>query len=334
VRFIRGKEMAVVDKPISTTGIRSKSPSQAGAMDVVRPRSRIPEWLSILLRNPVSIAGLVIVSGFVLIAILAPALAPPAVPSEPFQIPRDGFQAEPRPPSAMHPFGTTQGQYDIYYGVIWGTRTAFEIGIVVTGLTVLIGGTLGAVSAYRGGWVDELIQRFVEIVLAFPFLLAALVMATVLAAKIHNGLVTGMIALIAFGWPGYARLIRGDVLTVKEREFVLAARALGAGGPRILFRHILPNAMYSLLVVASLDIGTYVLTFAALSFLGLGAEQGYADWGQLLSFARNWIPDLAQFWYIVVFPGAALLLFVLGWNLISDAFRDALDPKMRGLRAG
>jgi len=318
--------MAVVHRLVS------RPISRVGAMPALRPRSRVPEWIRILLHNPVSIAGLVIVSGFILIAIFAPVLAPPPVPSQPFQIPRDGFEAEPRPPSAAHPFGTTQGQYDIYYGVIWGTRTAFEIGIVVTGITVLIGGVLGAVSAYAGGWVDEVIQRVVEIVLAFPFLLAALVLATVLAAKIHNGLVTGMIALIAFGWPGYARLIRGDVLTVKERDYVMAARCLGIPGPRILFRHILPNAMYSLLVVGSLDIGTYVLTFAALSFLGLGAGEGYADWGQLLSYARNWIPSLSQFWYIVVFPGAALLLFVLGFNLIGDAFRDALDPKMRGVR--
>ncbi len=305
---------------------------QTGAMPLLRPRSRIPEWMRILMRNPVSIAGMVIVMGFVVIAVLAPVLAPPPIPSEPFQVPRDGFMAEPRPPSATHPFGTTQGQYDIYYGVIWGTRTAFEIGLIVTGLTVLMGGVLGAVSAYAGGWVDELIQRIVEIVLAFPFLLAALVLATVLASKIHNGLITGMVALTAFGWPGYSRLIRGDVLAVKQRDYVMAAQCIGAKGPRILFRHILPNAIYSLLVVGSLDIGTYVLTFAALSFLGLGAGEGYADWGQLLSYARNWIPDLAKFWYIVVFPGIALLLFVLGFNLIGDAFRDALDPKMRGVR--
>jgi len=325
--------MAAVEKPVSQVNTTLRRPvARTEAAHLIRPRSRVPESLRILLRNPVSIAGMLIVLGFVIVAILAPVLAPPAIPSEPFQIPRDGYQAEPRPPSARHLLGTTQGQYDIYYGIVWGTRTAFEIGMIVTGLTVLIGGTLGAVSAYAGGMVDEVVQRIVEIVLAFPFLLAALVLATVLAAKIHNGLVTGMIALTAFGWPGYARLIRGDVLAVKEREFVLAAHCIGARGPRILFRHILPNAMYSLLVVGSLDIGTYVLTFAALSFLGLGAEQGYADWGQLLSFARNWIPDLARFWYIVVFPGAALLLFVLGWNLIGDAFRDALDPKMRGIR--
>jgi len=184
------------------------------------------------------------------------------------------------------------------------------------------------VSGFIGGWFDEIVQRVVEIFLAFPFLLAALTLATILGSKIQNGLITGMIALIVFGWPGYARIIRGDVLAVKEQDYVMAARSVGVPGPRLLFRHIIPNAVYSLLVVASLDIGTNVLTFAALSFLGLGANEGYADWGQLLSYARNWIPSLNTHWWIVVFPGMALLLFVLAFNLIGDAFRDALDPKM------
>jgi peptide/nickel transport system permease protein len=298
------------------------------------PRRALPRWLRALLRNPVSITGLAIVLFFVAVAILAPVLAPPYIPSQPYQIPRDGFRPQPQPPSAQHPFGTTEGQYDLFYGVVWGTRTAFKIGIIITGLTVLIGGTLGAISAYAGGWVDEVLQRIVEIVLAFPFLLAALTLAAILAPKLHNGLVAGMVALIVFSWPAYSRLIRGDILSVKQRDYVTASQALGAPGWFTLVRHVVPNAMYSVLVVASLDIGTYVLTFAALSFLGLGAQPGYADWGQLLSYARNWIPNLATYWYILVFPGAALLLFVLGWNLIGDAFRDALDPKMRGYRAG
>ena len=308
---------------------------RARTLTVTEPSRRsLPHWLRALLRNPVSIVGLAIILAFVLVALLAPVLAPPATPGQPYAIPRSGFMPQPKPPNAQHPFGTTEGQYDLYYGVIWGTRTAFRIGLIVTGLTVLIGGTLGAISAYAGGWVDEILQRIVEIVLAFPFLLAALTLAAILSPKLHNGLLSGMIALVVFSWPAYARLIRGDVLAVKQRDFVIASQALGAPGWFTLIRHVVPNAMYSLLVVASLDIGTYVLTFAALSFLGLGAEQGYADWGQLLSFARNWIPNLSTYWYIVVFPGVALLLFVLGWNLIGDAFRDALDPKMRGYRAG
>jgi peptide/nickel transport system permease protein len=283
-----------------------------------------------MLRNPLAGAGALLVLFFLVVALLAPVLAPPRYSADPFRVPRTGYKAEPQPPSPAHPFGTTEGQYDIFYAVVWGTRTALEVGLVITGLTVLIGGTVGAVSGFLGGWVDEALQRIVEIVLAFPFLMAALTLSTVLAPKIHNGLLSAMIALVAFSWPGYARLIRGDVLAVKGRDFVLAAQVIGVPGWRILLRHVLPNAMYSLLVVASLDIGTYVLSFAALSFLGLGAEKGYADWGQFLSLARNWIPDLARFWYILVFPGSALLLFVLGWNLLGDALRDALDPRLRG----
>jgi peptide/nickel transport system permease protein len=298
------------------------------AAQTLPPQSRFPAWLTALLKNPVSIIGTVLVALFILVAVFAPVLAPPQIPSEPYQIPRQGFLAEPQPPSRSDPMGTTQGQYDIYYGVVWGARTAFKIGLIVTSLTFLIGGVVGAVSGYVGGWVDEVIQRIVEIFLAFPFLLAALTLATILGAKIQNGLVTGMIALIAFGWPGYARLIRGDVLSVKSLDYVTAARVIGVPNWRILSRHIIPNSFYSLLVVASLDVGTNVLTFAALSFLGLGASEGYADWGQLLSYARNWIPTLNTHWWIVVFPGLALLLFVLAFNLIGDAFRDALDPKM------
>jgi peptide/nickel transport system permease protein len=129
---------------------------------------------------------------------------------------------------------------------------------------------------------------------------------------------------------GYARLIRGDILSVRERDYVTAARVVGARDSRILTRHIIPNAIYPTMVLASMDIGTIVISFAALSFLGIGTEVGYADWGQLIAFARNWIPSLATYWYIVVYPGLALLLFVLGWNLLGDALRDIMDPRMRG----
>jgi peptide/nickel transport system permease protein len=298
----------------------------------MRSERVIPRWLSDMLHNPLSVAGIMIILGVTLVAVLAPVLAPPSIPSQPYLIPRDGFEAQPNPPTAGHPFGTTQGQYDLFYGVVWGTRTAFKVGLIVTASTFLIGGTIGAISGFAGGALDNILQRIVELFLAFPFLLAAITLAVVLGPKLRNGLVTGMIALITFGWPGYARIIRGDVLAVKERDFVLAARAVGDTGPRILVRHVLPNAIYSLLVVASLDIGANVLTFAALSFLGLGAPQGYADWGQLLSLARNWIPTLFTYWYIVVYPGIALLLFGLAWNLIGDTFRDALDPKQRHFR--
>ena len=129
---------------------------------------------------------------------------------------------------------------------------------------------------------------------------------------------------------GYARLIRGDILSVKQRDYVMAARVIGVKNSRILFRHIIPNAIFPTLVYASLGIGDVVLGFAALSFLGIGTEIGYADWGQILSFARNWITSLNQYWYIIVWPGLTLVLFVMGWNLVGDALRDVLDPRMRG----
>jgi peptide/nickel transport system permease protein len=293
-----------------------------------------PKVLQRLLKNPVSLTGIILVIGFVLIAVLAPVLAPPERPEEPYRIPRDGYLAEPRPPSEEHIFGTTEGQYDIYYGVIWGTRTAFRVGVLITIATIVIGLAVGTASGYFGGLVDEALMRMVEIFMGFPFLLAAITLAAVLGSSPRfDRITTGMIALIAFGWTTYARLLRGDILSVKERDYVMAARTVGASHLRIMLRHVIPNSIFPTLVVASMDIGSYVLNFAALSFLGLGAEPGYADWGQLISFARNWMPRLFDYWYIIVYPGVAILLFVLGWNLIGDAFRDILDPKLaRGRR--
>lgn len=281
-----------------------------------------------LLSNPLSLMGILLVLFFAVLAAVAPLIAPPADPREPYMIPRDGFLAEPKPPGLEHPFGTSEGQYDIFYGVVWGTRTAFRVGLTVTGGALLIGLVVGTLAGYYGGWVDETLMRVVEVFQAFPFLLAAITLAAVLQPKIGKGLVVGMVALVAFSWMTYARLIRGDILSVKEREFVAAAKAVGASDLRIIFRHVLPNSIFPTLVVASMNIGSSVLAFSFLSFLGLGAEKGYADWGQLISFARNWMSVLSRYWFIMVYPGVAVLLFVLGWNLLGDAFRDILDPRV------
>jgi peptide/nickel transport system permease protein len=295
------------------------------------PRSWIAGWKVArrLLTNPASLLGILLIAAFIAIAIAAPSLAPPRNARSTYTIPRDGFAPEPRPPSEKHPFGTTEGQYDIYYGIIWGTRTAFQIGLIITSSTAAIGLVIGSIAGFYGGWLDELLMRIVEIFIAFPFLMAAITVAAVLQAKLGRGLIVSMIALIVFGWTTYARLVRGDILSVKERDYIVAARAVGVKDFRIITRHVLPNSIYPTLVYASMDIGNNVLSFAGLSFLGLGAEVGYADWGQLISFARNWIPSLSRHWYIVVYPGMAILLFVLGWNLLGDAVRDILDPRMR-----
>lgn len=305
-----------------------------------------------LLKTPASIIGFVLIFAFILIAIFAPAIIPPAS-NDHFRIPRDGFSSEPKPMGTewkkntpdsvpgwyklvtgkdewVHLLGTSQGQYDIFYGIIWGVRTAFKTGFIVVVATFLIGVIIGSVSAYYGGIVDNIIMRVVDVFMTLPFILAALIMAAVLTPVIGRSLIPSIIALISFGWMGYARIIRGDILSVKERDYVLAARVVGVKDSRILFKHILPNAVFPTLVLASLGIGDVVLGFAALSFLGIGTEVGYADWGQVLSFARNWITSLTDYWYIVVWPGLTLVLFVMGWNLVGDAMRDVLDPRMRG----
>ena len=305
-----------------------------------------------LLKTPASILGSILILFFVIVAAAAPVLAPPVNPNDPYTIPRDGFKSEPRPPGEawnvrpppvpfwwkavtgkdewVHLLGTSQGQYDIYYGIIWGARTAFKTGLAVVIATVLIGVVVGSISAYYGGLVDDILMRIVDVMLILPGLMATLILAAVLTPVLGRTTLPAMVSLIAFGWLGYARIIRGDILSVKERDYVMAARVIGVQDSRILFRHIIPNAIFPTLVLASLGIGDVVLSFAALSFLGIGTDVGYADWGQVLAFARNWIISLNTYWYIIVFPGLALVLFVMGWNLVGDALRDVLDPRMRG----
>ena len=315
---------------METRASERKTELQSGFRSITS-RLRMPRVVRGLVTNPLSLMGLLVLLVFAVVAVSAPYLVPPKHPETPYQMPRDGFKAVPEPPSREHLFGTTQGQYDIFYGVVWGSRTAFKVGLLVTGATVLIGLVIGSVAGYYGGWIDEVLMRITEVFMAFPFLLAAITLTAVIKSRYPHlqGITIAMVALIVFGWTFYARLIRGDILSTKQTDYVMAARTMGAGDLRIMIRHILPNSFYPLLVVASLDIGSIVLAFAALSFLGLGAEEGYADWGQLISLARNWIPTLSSVWYILVFPGGAILLFVLAWNLVGDALRDILDPRLR-----
>lgn len=280
-----------------------------------------------LCQNKTSLCGLVLVAFFVWVALLAPVLAPVHNPHNPYQLPQAGYQIAPQPPSARHFLGTTEQQYDLYYGVVWGTRLAFKIGITVTLLAFLIGLLVGGMAAYMGGKVDETLMRLSDVVFAVPSLVLAMVIAAMLGPDLKNM----VLALTVVAWPSYARLVRGDILSVKQRTFVTAARTLGASGGRIFWKHIVPNSIYPCVVVASLDIGYVVLTAASLSFLGLGAQPGTADWGQLIALARNWVLGAPQhplaYWHTVAVPGIALFLFVLGWNLLGDALRDILDPR-------
>jgi len=282
-----------------------------------------------LMRNPISLLGLIILIGFVLVAIFAPKLAPPRDPEQPYMIPRYGYSSTPKPPVPEHPFGTTEGQYDIFYGIVWGTRTAFWVGLFVVGVSCAIGIIVGSIAGYYGGKFDEILMRIVDVFMSFPFLIAAVVITTILG----RGLDKVMLAMVCFYWMGYARLVRGSILAIKEEEYILAAKACGVKDWQIIMKHVLPNSIFPVLVQASMNIGSVVITASGLSFLGVGAPQGYADWGQMISFGRNWLlgtPENAfAYWYTIVYPGLAIVLFVLAWNLVGDAFRDVLDPKMQ-----
>ncbi len=330
----------------------------AGAPDQPRARWWNTKPMRRFRRNPLAVVGLLLVLAFALPALFAPAFADLGrtclrdlgltaatasdardptkaafwravfrAPEACYTIPRASFSPIPEPPSERYPLGTTSGGYDILYGLVWGSRTAFQIGLIVVGFSVALGLVVGALAGYFGGLLDDVLMRFTDMVIAFPSLVLAIVIVTLLGQTLTNVIVA--IALVS--WPNYARVIRGEILAVKELAYVESARALGAGHVRTMFRHVLPNTVSSLIVVASLNMGSVVLTAAALSFLGLGPPVGYADWGQMVNFARDWIlgPPGQPFayWYVSFYPGMAILVFVLGWNLLGDAFRDAFDPR-------
>lgn len=285
-----------------------------------------------LLKNPLGLAGFLLVTFWAIIAVCAPAICPPANPRNPYAMARVGYSSVPKPPSEKAKLGTTGGGYDILYGIVWGSRTAFRVGLIVVSVTTVIGILVGGLGAFIGGIVDEIAMRLTDLFMSFPFLIAVIVMSIVLG----KGLDKVILALIIFGWRRYARVMRGEVISIKEREFVRAAEVIGASRSRIFFRHVLPNSVFPVFVLATLDIGTTVLIAASLSFIGVGAEPGYADWGQMINFSRQWllgaVGDPFRFWYTYLYPALAILTFVLGWTLLGDTLRDELDPRLRCLR--
>jgi peptide/nickel transport system permease protein len=309
--------------------------ARPAALPVV-PRPKVGEtgWQRTLRRfrsNPLSVLGIGLVVFFVVMALLAPLLAHPTE-RNPYMIPHSGYASDPRPPGPGHPFGTTEEQFDLFYGVVWGARTAFIVALSVVATAVAIALTLGSISGFYGGPADEAVMRVTDVFLAFPGLILTVVIVAVLGQSVRNA----VIAIAVVEWPTYTRLLRGEFLRVRDMEYVQAARALGSGDLRVIARHVIPNTVYPLLILASLNMGGIVITFAALSFLGLGAPPGYADWGQLVSLSHNWIAGTAgdpfTYWYTLIVPGSAIFLFVLGWNLLGDAFRDVFDPRLQGSR--
>ena len=306
----------------------------------VEMQPRFKEWkftLRLVRKSSLSLIGAAIVLFYVFLALFAPILAPPGDVTQggdPMMIPKDGVSLIPVAPNAKHPFGTTAGQYDMYYGVIWGSRSALRIGVLVAGGSLIVGLLVGILAAYYGGWLDEVLMRLTDIVLAFPGLILSMALIVVLVPTVFvQRLDAVMLSLVIVGWPGYARLIRGEILRIKNEDYVEAAKSVGCSDFRVIRSHILPNSIYPVLIVFTLDLGTIVLAAAALSFLGLGASPGYADWGQIIYLSLNWIYAKAsapfEYWFTFIIPGLFISIFVLGWNLLGDALRDVLDPTLR-----
>ena len=224
-------------------------------------------------------------------------------------------------PTTTHLFGTDWAGRDILSRVMYGARWSLSIGFIAVGVAVLIGVPLGSIAGYYGGIIDEIIMRIVDMLYAFPFIVLAIAVIAILG----RGYWEMIGALVAVGWIAYARIIRGEILSVKENEYVLAAKALGARDRSIISRHILPNAMAPVIVQATLSIGTTVLAAAALGFIGLGLSPASAEWGVMLNVGQD---SLARgHWWITFFPGIAIFLFVMAVNLLGDGVRDAFDPQ-------
>jgi peptide/nickel transport system permease protein len=268
--------------------------------------------------SALSMAGLLIVLSLIVIAIAAPVLVP---------YPRDAIgalhtAARFAPPSAAHWFGTNEVGQDMFTLVLMGTRISLFASLAVVVLAAIAGTLIGAIAGYFGGWIDEAMMRFTDLVLTIP----SLILAMAVAASLGAGLGNMIVAISLSWWPGFARLVRGEVLSKKEELFIVAAHALGAGSGRILRRHVLPNIASPIIVKMSLDMGFALLTVASLGFIGIGVKPPTPEWGLQLAVAR---PNMPDFWWTAIFPGLAIFLSVFSFNLLGDGLRDVLDPKAR-----
>lgn len=268
--------------------------------------------------NTLSMIGLAILLFIIFIAFAAPFIVP---------FPEDAggathFLDKLLPPSAEHPFGTDKVGRDIFSRVLMGTGLALQVGVTIIVLATTIGVTIGAVAAYFGGAVDDLLMRITDIFLTVP----ALVLAIAISAALGKGIINAMIGISLVWWPGFARLTRSLVLSLREEAFVEAAYGIGASHMRILFRHILPNAVSPIIIKMTTDFGFAVLTAAALGFIGIGAQPPTPEWGAMIEDGRHYFPEE---WWVATFPGMAIWLLVFSWNLLGDGLRDVLDPRAR-----
>jgi peptide/nickel transport system permease protein len=293
------------------------------------PRTPMQDALRALFHNRSAIVGMVILSALVLVALTAPIIAPYA----PDKVLIGVEKVKKRQPPCIHLLGCPEDQpqhilgtdgnvRDLFSRVVYGSRVSLLVGFTTVGFAIVIGTLLGTLAGYMGGSGDSIIMRFMDVLLAFPALLLAIAIVTVLG----EGLINALLAIGIVSIPAYARVSRASVLSVKELDFVMAARAVGVPPPRLVFKSILPHVLTPLIVAGTLGIATAILDAAALSFLGLGAQPPMAEWGSMLGAERNQVFTAP---HLVFFPGVAIMLTVLGFNLLGDGLRDALDPRLR-----
>ena len=294
--------MAIEEYPTNTPSPREKT-------------SEFREVMRHLVRNRAAVVGLCIIGGFILVSLFAPLFAT----HDPLQI---NLGNRLKPPTAQHLLGTDELGRDLFSRMLYGGRISLNIGVISVFIGVVIGVPIGAVSGYYGGKLDMFTQRFIDIMIAFPGILLAIVVVTVLGVGVENVMIATGIASV----PIYARLVRGSVLAIKEQSYVTAAHAAGLGDLRIIFRQILPNCLAPIIVQSTFQIATSILWAAGLGFLGLGAQAPTPEWGAILSNGRAYIRTAH---HVTTYPGLAILLMVLGFNLVGDGLRDALDPKTR-----
>lgn len=267
-----------------------------------------------LRKSRTAVLGIIIIILFTLIAFFAPYIAP----YDPLE---QNFIKSFRAPSAEHYLGTDEFGRDIFSRIIYGARISLQIGFVAVFISLIVGVSVGLAAGYYGGWIDMVVMRIMDLMLSFPYILLALVIMSILGPGIYNA----MIAIGIVYVPQYARIVRSSVLSVKKKEYVLAARALGANDFRIILKHVFLNSMAPIIIQTTLSIGRAIINAAGLSFLGLGAQPPTPEWGAMLSNGQDFLRNAP---WVATFPGIAIALLVLGFNLVGDGFRDAFDPRL------
>ena len=278
-------------------------------------RGNLAEVLFRLRKSPLAMFGLIFIVFLAFVAIFADVLAP-----YPYQ--KQNLMHSYETPSRQFWLGTDEFGRDILSRLIYGARISLQVGFIAVGIALVIGGMLGAVAGYYGGWIDNGIMRLMDVLLSVPQTLLAIA----LAASLGPGLFNLMIAVGIAAVPNYARIVRGSVLSIREMEFIEAARAVGSSDLRIILKHILPNSMAPIIVQSTLGVASAILNAAGLSFIGLGIQPPYPEWGAMLSGGRQSIRDYA---HLTLYPGLAIMLTILALNFLGDGLRDALDPKLK-----